>query len=118
MRNKDTNKLESPLDDGCDCSTRVQKIMDAEYDAHNYARIFEFLLNEYFHHDVYSWREIIRVEYNQHYGTIHVKQPVTRRISKDDPRLSVLKKEINSVRLSNGICTDLIYKSNLLDFTL
>ena len=117
--NRETKKREYPWDDdGCDCNTRVQKIMDAKYDANKNAEIFEFLINEYFHHDPYNWREKIRVEYDERFGTIHVKQPWTKRISKGDPRLSVLKKEINRVRFSKGIGTGLVYKPNLLDFTI
>lgn len=104
-----------------DIFVRNQKIKDCQYRFHIHGQIFNDLINNYFNLDSNKFLTKLRVDCDIHWGTIHIKQPISpfHHINKQDSKVIVLKETIQKLRLDLGVGgSDLAYKLNFLDIAL
>ena len=84
------------------------------YETEESVKILEDLINEYFNCN--HWYDKLRVKYDIEWNHLKIKQPLIRKIKRNNPQLIALKKLVDKVRIDTGTnFSDFVCGTNLID---
>ena len=107
-RTKEAEAYEKPIDES------LLHVPSLRYDTKESVETLEKLINEFFNRN--HWYDKLRVEYNMEWHHLMIKQPLIRKIKRNNPQLIVLKKIVEKVRSDTGTnFSHYAYATNLID---